>query len=157
MTIDASHPSAAYMRRWTGSALVQIMACRLNGVKPLSEPMLTYCQLDLKEHISMKSYFKLNYFHSMRCVWTCCLRNVGHLVQGRWVKYPISTVLWICLELEFSNSPCIGTLFPDLVVFRYNQYYLESWRLFQQQLRYFRSKSSSFLINKWNTNLSLYG
>ena len=27
--------------RWTWSALVQIMACRLDGAKPLSEPMLT--------------------------------------------------------------------------------------------------------------------
>ena len=34
--------SDAYMRRWTGSSLVQIMACRLFGAKPLSEPMLEY-------------------------------------------------------------------------------------------------------------------
>ena len=38
--------SAAYMRQWNGSALVQIMACRLFGTKPLSEPVLTCCQLD---------------------------------------------------------------------------------------------------------------
>ena len=31
--------------QWSGSSLVQIMACRLFGAKPLSEPMLTYCQL----------------------------------------------------------------------------------------------------------------
>ena len=29
-------PSATYMRQWIGSALVQIMACRLFGAKPLS-------------------------------------------------------------------------------------------------------------------------
>ena len=29
------------------SALVQIMACRLFGAKPLSKPMLDYCQLNL--------------------------------------------------------------------------------------------------------------
>ena len=39
-------PSAAYMRQWIWSALVQIMACRLYGAKPLSNPMLGYCQLD---------------------------------------------------------------------------------------------------------------
>ena len=39
-------PSAAYMRHWIGSALVQIMACRLFGAKPLSKPMLGYCHLD---------------------------------------------------------------------------------------------------------------
>ena len=36
------------------SSLFQIMACRLIGAKPLSEPMLDYCQLDPCEHISMK-------------------------------------------------------------------------------------------------------
>ena len=41
--------SAAYMRLWTGSALVQIMACRLFGAKPSPEPMLTYClQMSMK-------------------------------------------------------------------------------------------------------------
>ena len=29
--INSSPPSAAYMRQWTGSALVQVMACRLFG------------------------------------------------------------------------------------------------------------------------------
>ena len=42
----SSPPSVAYMRHWTESALVQIMACRLFGAKPLSKPMLGYCQLD---------------------------------------------------------------------------------------------------------------
>ena len=41
-----SPPNAAYMRRWSGSALVQIMACRLFGAKSLSKPMLGYCQLE---------------------------------------------------------------------------------------------------------------
>ena len=48
------------------SALFHIMACRLDGTKPLSEPMLTYCQLDPKEHISMKFYLKFKYFHSTK-------------------------------------------------------------------------------------------
>ena len=38
--VNSSPPSAAYMRQWTGSTLFQIMACRLVGAKPLSEPML---------------------------------------------------------------------------------------------------------------------
>ena len=41
--LNSLRPSDAYMRRWTGSSLVQIMACRLFGAKPLSEPMLEYC------------------------------------------------------------------------------------------------------------------
>ena len=41
--LNSLRPSDAYMGRWTGSSLVQIMACRLFGAKPLSEPMLEYC------------------------------------------------------------------------------------------------------------------
>ena len=36
------------------------MACRLFGDKPLSKPMMVYCQLDLEEYISM-SFFFLNW------------------------------------------------------------------------------------------------
>ena len=35
--------SAAYMRQWIGSTLLQIMACLLFGAKPLSKPMAGYC------------------------------------------------------------------------------------------------------------------
>ena len=37
--VNSSPPSTAYMRQWIGSALLQIMALRLFGAKPLSEPM----------------------------------------------------------------------------------------------------------------------
>ena len=36
--------SAAHMRQWIGSPLVQITACRLFDAKPLSEPKLCYCK-----------------------------------------------------------------------------------------------------------------
>ena len=52
--VNSSPPSAAYMRQWTGPSLVQVMACRLFGAKPLPEPMLAYCQLDSKEQTSVK-------------------------------------------------------------------------------------------------------
>ena len=42
---NSSPPSATYMHQWIMSALVQIMACRLYGTKPLSKPMLGYCPL----------------------------------------------------------------------------------------------------------------
>ena len=41
--VNSWRPSDAYMRRWTGPSLVQIMACRLFGAKPLSVPMMEYC------------------------------------------------------------------------------------------------------------------
>ena len=40
---NSLRPSDAYMRRWIGSSLVQIMACRMFCAKPLSEPMREYC------------------------------------------------------------------------------------------------------------------
>ena len=38
------------------------MASCLFGTKPISEPMLPYCQLDPKEHISVKFYLKFKTF-----------------------------------------------------------------------------------------------
>ena len=46
---DTYMPIDAYMRQ----PLVQIIACPLFGAKPLSEPMLTYRQLDTNEYISV--------------------------------------------------------------------------------------------------------
>ena len=46
------------MHQWTGSALVQVMACHLFGAKPLPEPMLVYWQLDSWEQISVEFEFK---------------------------------------------------------------------------------------------------
>ena len=60
--LNSSPPCAAYMRQWTGSALVQIMACRLFGAKPLPEPMLTYCRLDPSEQTSVKFELKIQNF-----------------------------------------------------------------------------------------------
>ena len=45
-TINSLKLSGAYMRRQTLTSLVLIMACRLLGTKPLSEPMLVYCYLE---------------------------------------------------------------------------------------------------------------
>ena len=52
--MNSSPPSAAYMSQWIRSALVQIMAWHLFSAKPLSEPMLGYCQLDPWQQTSVK-------------------------------------------------------------------------------------------------------
>ena len=49
---NSSLPSVTYILQWIGLALVQIMVCRLFGAKPLSQPMLCNCQLDLWEYTS---------------------------------------------------------------------------------------------------------
>ena len=54
--------NAAYVRQWTGSALVQVTACWLFGAMTLPEQMLAYCQLDSQEQISLKKiHLKMSY------------------------------------------------------------------------------------------------
>ena len=60
-----SSPSDAYMRQWIWSALVQIMARRLIGTKPLTKPMLGYCPLrtnfsEIFFQIKQFSFTKMN-------------------------------------------------------------------------------------------------
>ena len=57
-----------HMRQWTGSALFQVMACRLFGAKPLPEPMLVYCQLDSWEKNSVKLESEFYHVHSRKCI-----------------------------------------------------------------------------------------
>ena len=42
--LNSSPPRAPYMHPWNESALVQVMACRLVGTKPLPESTLIYCE-----------------------------------------------------------------------------------------------------------------
>ena len=81
LCLNLLKPSDAYMRQYSIPTLLQIMACRLFGAKPLSKPMLPYCQLDSKEHIAVKCYLKFKRFQSMKCTWTRRLRNGGHFVS----------------------------------------------------------------------------
>ena len=69
LTFNPLRPSDAYMRQYNIPTLVQIMACRMLGAKPLSEPMLPYCQLGHKEHtcISVKSYLWCESFYPRKC------------------------------------------------------------------------------------------
>ena len=67
-TFNPSPPTAAYMCQWTGSVLIQVMVCRLFGVKPLPEPTLAYCQLDSWEQISVKFESEFCHFHSRKCI-----------------------------------------------------------------------------------------
>ena len=77
-------PCAAYMRQWIRSALVQIMACRLFGTKPLSEPMLVCCQLDSWEQFSIKFESEFYHFHSRKCIQSCRLpKMAANMSRGR--------------------------------------------------------------------------
>ena len=65
------------------SALVQVLACGLFGVKQLPEPgdadLLSIGPLEINFG-EFESKYKT--FHSRKCVWNCRLRNGAHFVQG---------------------------------------------------------------------------
>ena len=93
-------PSAVYMRHWTGSALVQVMANRLFGAKPMTwtnadllligllgtNPIRIYCQLDSWQQILVKFESEFYPFYSRKCIWNCHLIYGGHFSRGRWVN-----------------------------------------------------------------------
>ena len=68
-----SPPGATHMHQWTGPSLVQIIAWRRTGDKPLPEPMLVYRQLDHWEQVSVKIKSEFYNFHSRKCIWKCHL------------------------------------------------------------------------------------
>ena len=76
-------PSDAYKRHCTRPSLVQIMAYRLLGTKPLSKPMLAYCYHC--EHISMKFYSNQSNFHSTKWFRKCRCKISAILFRYRCV------------------------------------------------------------------------
>ena len=90
--LNSSPPSAAYMRQWIGSALVQIMACRLFGAKPLSKPMLGNCQLNPYGHTSVKFQSKYIFFSFTKMhLKISSAKLAAILSRGRWVKHVNAT------------------------------------------------------------------
>ena len=77
--VNALRPSDAYMCQWTWLSLVKVMAWCLYNVKPLPEPMLTYCHLTLWEQSSVKFESNEIKIKSPRSIWKCCLQNVSHI------------------------------------------------------------------------------
>ena len=81
VVLHSSPPSAAYMRQSSGSALVQVMACRLLGAKPLLEPVLACYQLDSWKQISVKFESEFCYFHLKNAFWIVVCQNGHHFIQ----------------------------------------------------------------------------
>ena len=87
VTLNLSPPSAAYMRQWIMSTLVHIMACCLYSAKPLSKPMLGYCQLNKLQwnfNQNIKIFIHENASENIFC----------KMIRGRWVKslWPSGTI-----------------------------------------------------------------
>ena len=80
--VKSLRQSNAYMHQYNIPILLQKMVCRLFRIMPLSEPMPPYCQLEPKEHISVKFYWKSKSFYSRKSTQICCLQNGGHFVSA---------------------------------------------------------------------------
>ena len=80
--VNSFPPSVAYMRQWIVSALAQIMVCRLFGAKPLSKPLLGYCQLDPLEQNFSKILIKTENLSFTKMHIKYRLRYGGHFVQA---------------------------------------------------------------------------
>ena len=90
---NSSPPSAAYMRQWTGPALVQVMAWRLFGAKPSPEPMQAYHQLDSREQILVKFYHFsgiLSFSFKKVHLKLSSAKMAAILSRGRWVKKKVN-------------------------------------------------------------------
>ena len=152
------------------------MACRLFSAKPLSAPMMTYCQLDHDEHISMKYYLKLKSFHSRKCIWKCRLGNGGHVVSvsmslylphwGRCVPVKIQTSVTAHM-MDVGGGGWNGILNPwqqiELGIFDPHIYTLGAHCVCYDYLRYKHYSRNSCIIRHispigdlFNYNLSNY-
>ena len=78
--IKSSPPSAAYLHQWISWASLQIMACCLFGTKPLSEPMLYYCQLQWNHNQNTKLFIQKNACKNIVC------ETAAILFNGIWVN-----------------------------------------------------------------------
>ena len=86
LTFNSSPTTAAYMHQWIKSVLVQIMACRLFGAKPLSEPMLGYCQLNPLNKIQWIFNRNTNLFIHENASQNIVCQKAAILSRGRWVN-----------------------------------------------------------------------
>ena len=104
--IDSSPPSAAYMRQWIGSGLVQIMACRLFGAKSLiinglapNAHYLNQCWVIGNWTLRNKLQWNFNqnkklFIHENASENITC-EIVAILSRGRWVKWiPPTQIFW---------------------------------------------------------------
>ena len=78
--LNLSRPSDAYMRLYTTQSLVQIMACRLSGVKPLSKQRRFTVNWVLRNKVQWK--FNRNTTYFTQRMWRPCLQNVTHFVSA---------------------------------------------------------------------------
>ena len=89
--LNSLKPNDAYMRHQPKQSLVQIMACRLAGAKPLSEWMLEYCKLIVARWTCENGPFLTLYW---------CHQSLGYL---RKIWMPVVNIHWCLWTLKGLN------------------------------------------------------
>ena len=84
--INALKPSDAYMRQKTRPSSIQIMACRLDGAKPLSKPMFIGPLGIIFSEILIEIY--IFSFKEMHLKTSCKMASI--LSRCQWVKHLLS-------------------------------------------------------------------
>ena len=79
MHFNSSLPSAAYVRQWIGSALIQIMAYRLFSTKPLSKPIVNWT---FRNKLQWNFTQSTNIFLDENASEIYRLRSGGHFCPG---------------------------------------------------------------------------
>ena len=133
-------PRATYMRRWTGSALVQIMAWHQTSDKPLSEPVLIYCQLHSLEQISVKFELEFYHFHWGKCIRKCHLPNWQPFCLGRdswgngqWQTtastFPVTLEQWMTWDVCGLRSPSLQSSHIGCLISSFEKNDCKIWRV----------------------------
>ena len=74
-------PTNAYMHPYIKPSLVQTMICFLFDAKPLSEPMLTFCQLGFGNRFQSNLNQNTTVSIHTKRIWKHCLCSGGHFVS----------------------------------------------------------------------------
>ena len=84
--VNPLRPEDWYIRQWTGSSLIQVIACRLfSSDKWFPEPMVFYYELDPQGHTSVKLKKKFKRFPSRKWIAKYCRKMAAILPRPPFV------------------------------------------------------------------------
>ena len=141
-TLNSSLPSAAYMHQWIESALVQIMACRLLGAKPLSNQCLVIVNYTLRSKLQWNFNPNSNFFIQENAFQNVVWQIGSHFVHGgdelsfvhphttpmmtTWYCYGISTepsneyIMWCASKInEHRHTHLILSLLRETEIWKF--------------------------------------
>ena len=124
------------------------MACRLAGAKPLSEPILEYCQLDPWEQTSVKYQSKFIHFHSRKCIWNVVWKMAAILPRPQWVNSAQPWVLPRCLHYSDTIMSAMASQITSLTIV-YSTFYSGAD---QRKLQSTASLAFVRRIHRWQLN-----